>query len=77
MNALHIAARNNQVLTLYKLIAEKCQDVNVVDLWGLTPLDHAVACGHYDCCLLLICQGGAAPTCIVAVHATASTLLGP
>lgn len=59
MSALHIAARAGQVLALYKLIAEKCQDVNVVDLWGQTPLDHAVACDHLDCCLILICQGGA------------------
>lgn len=59
MTALHMAARSGQTLALYKLINCQSIDVNMKDVWGYTPLDHAVSLDYMECCLLIISQGGA------------------
>jgi hypothetical protein len=42
LTGLHIAARYGQVLALHHLVTMQSMDVNMDDVWGLTPLDHAV-----------------------------------
>jgi hypothetical protein len=34
-------------------------DVNVSDIWGNAPLDHAVRNAQWSCAVLLMSQGGA------------------
>ena len=60
MTALHIAAQHGQLLALYKIITAQSSEVNIRDIWGKTPLDHAVSGKHWSCAVLLISFGGCA-----------------
>ena len=58
LTGLHISAALGQPLALYKLITMQANDVNLVDVWGLTPLDHAVRNSKWACAVLLVSSGG-------------------
>lgn len=58
LTGLHISAALGQPLALYKLITMQANDVNMVDVWGLTPLDHAVRNSKWACAVLLVSSGG-------------------
>ena len=60
LTGLHISAALGQPLALYKLITMQANDVNMDDVWGLTPLDHAVRNGKWACAVLLVSSGGVA-----------------
>lgn len=59
MTALHVAARAGKIMALYFLITEHATDVNSKDVWGMTPLDHAVREQHVSCIVLLVSNAGA------------------
>lgn len=58
VTALHVAAGAGQPLTLYRLVTCRAVDVNLIDAWGLTPLDHAVRAEHWSCAILLLSNAG-------------------
>jgi ankyrin repeat protein len=58
LTGLHIAAGAGQVMALYKLVTIGAADVNLEDVWGLTPLDHAVRALSWACAVLLVANGG-------------------
>eukprot|EP00892_Ulva_mutabilis_P004198 jgi/Ulvmu1/214/UM001_0218.1 len=58
MTALHIAAGTGQTVALYVLITEHAADVNRNDVWGSTPLDHAVRGMQLSCIVLLMSNEG-------------------
>eukprot|EP00892_Ulva_mutabilis_P004253 jgi/Ulvmu1/219/UM001_0223.1 len=53
VSGLHIAAGTGQLLTLYRLTTCRAVDVNIEDVWGMTPLDHAVRAEQWACSVLL------------------------
>lgn len=59
MAALHIAAREGHILALSCLMNLQYLDVNVPDIWGNAPLDHAAMGKQWSCAVLLASQGGA------------------
>lgn len=64
LTGLHISAGVGQSLALYKLITMQAADVNMVDVWGLTPLDHAVRGCKWACAVLLVSSGGVHFLCL-------------
>jgi ankyrin repeat protein len=56
--ALHIAAREGQLLALYRLITTHSVDVNIKDAWGWTPADSAVMAEQWPSAVLLTSWGG-------------------
>lgn len=59
MTALHVAAGTGQTVALYRLIVEDAADVHREDVWGMTPLDHAVRASQPACIVLLLSNEGA------------------
>lgn len=58
MTALHVAAGAGQIVALYFLITAHAADVNVDDVRGMTPLDHAVREQRLSCIVLLVSNAG-------------------
>lgn len=61
LSGLHVAARDGQVAFLFSICTLACEDVNPRDIWGRTPLDHAIMSQQWGCAVLLLSQGGARP----------------
>jgi ankyrin repeat protein len=57
-SALHLAAREGQLLALHRLITMHSVDVNIKDAWGWTPLDSAVMAEQWPSAVLLTSWGG-------------------
>jgi hypothetical protein len=54
-----MAARGGNVLVLARLASLQLGlDINKVDTWGFTPLDHAVDAEQWPCAALLLAMGG-------------------
>lgn len=59
MTGIHMAAREGHLLVLARLSSVQFLDVNGIDTWGYTPLDHAVSARQWPCAVLLLSMGGA------------------
>lgn len=58
MSGLHVAARDGNVAFLFSICTLACDDINPRDVWGQTPLDHAIMAQEWGCAVLLLSQGG-------------------
>lgn len=67
MTGLHMAARGGHLLVLARLAALQFLDINKVDTWGYTPLDHSVDAEHWPCAVLLLSMGGICPMLLAIV----------
>lgn len=72
MTALHIAAGTGQTVALYMLITAHAANVNRDDVWGSTPLYHAVREMQLSCIVLLLSNEGAEQTIQPAALADAT-----
>ncbi|KAK3266380.1 hypothetical protein CYMTET_24986 [Cymbomonas tetramitiformis] len=59
--AIHLACAEKQTLSIYHLLNTCMADVNVVDRWGATPLEDALATGRKDNALIVMAAGGRRP----------------
>jgi len=58
MSGLHVAARDGHVAFLFSICTLACENINPRDVWGQTPLDHAIMAKQWGCAVLLLSQGG-------------------
>lgn len=61
MTGLHVAARDGHAAFLFSICTLACDGINPRDIWGQTPLDHAILADQWGCAVLLLSQGGADP----------------
>lgn len=53
-----MAARSGNLLVLARMASLQFLDINKIDTWGYTPLDHAVDQKEWPCVVLLLSMGG-------------------
>lgn len=58
MTGLHMASRGGHLLVLARLASLQFLDINKIDTWGYTPLDHAIDTHQWPCVVLLLSMGG-------------------
>ena len=58
MTGLHMASRGGHLLVVARLASLQFLDINKIDTWGYTPLDHAVDAQQWTCAVLLLSMGG-------------------
>jgi hypothetical protein len=72
MTGIHMAAREGHLMVLARLASLQFLDVNMVDTWGYTPLDHSRSAVAVRSAAALL--GRCAPAFAVAVRSAAALL---